>query len=257
MTKTANKIAPLFTGRGKQARETAMNNVASLSFHEAESRAALVASLDKALGSAPTEAQLAHAQQQTIAGRVASRLPLSDFPKDKRDEAGRIEFALLLLTRYAAPPAEGAKARKLRAGQLGRRTMVQHKAIRAADKHWCEIKAELGFSSAQTQKENTAKKEKAKRAPHRNAKATDKAKSAAPTHSELVKAPAKMTKPEVCAYVETQAAALLASANKLAALMPTDYGMAISAFHKAIAAASAARREREEKAEAVAAAKSK
>lgn len=252
MTKTVNKTAPLFSGRGKQARETAMNNVASLSFHEAESRAALVASLDKALGAKPTEAQLSHAQQQTVAGRVASRLPLSDFPKDKRDEAGRIEFALLLMTRYAAPPAEGAKARKLRAGQLGRRTMVQHKAIRAADKHWCEIKAELGFSAAQTQQQTNAK-----RAPHRNAKSADKSKSAAPTHSELVKAPAKMSKPEVCAYVETQAAALLASANKLAALMPTDYGMAISAFHKAIAAASAARREREEKAEAIAAEKSK
>ena len=59
-------------------------------------------------------------------------------------------------------------------------------------------------------------------------------KPAAPTHSQLVAAPKPMTQDDACAYIMTQASALLQFANKNAKLVPADYGKAIQAFKAAI-----------------------
>lgn len=217
-------------GAGKAKREAAYQQIASLAYVEQLSRADTIEAIRAALGKAPTEAELKAAQQEYTIGRVAARLPASEMPGklNARNDADRLEAARLLVTAYAAPPVEGKKSRPLRKGQLGRRSTVQHKVIRAADEAWSLVKAELGIGQARTQEE------KNKRARSTNANPTrGNAKAAAPAHSELVKPGAPMDADSAVQHVMTQAASLLQFANKHAKHLPTDFGMAIQAFKKA------------------------
>lgn len=235
-------VAPVITlkGKGKAARELAYMQIAPLSFVENISRVESIANLRAALGNAPSEAELKTAQTEWCIGRLASRLPRSEFDKavDYSDDAARLEFARKLVLNYAAPVKPGTTARKLRAGQLGRRNEAQHKACRAADEAWSQVKAELGHGTAQTQKERNASK--ATRSTNANpVRGATKAKDAAttvPTHAELVTPAKPATVGEVCGYIESMAATLLAFCNKSgnAKLLPTDYGMAVTAFKGAI-----------------------
>lgn len=217
-------------GRGKAQREMAYMQIAPLSFIENISRVESIANLRAALGASPTEAETKTAQTEWSIGRVASRLPAGEFPKGVTDDDAKLDFARKIVLHFAAPAQEGKQARKLRAGQLGRRTMVQHKVCRAADEAWSQVKAELGLGQAQTQ----AERNKAKRATNGNPVRGDgKGKSRTPTHGELVK-PVLKTADEVCAFVESMASTLLAFANKNGKLMPLDYGSAIQSFKSAI-----------------------
>lgn len=225
-------VAPVIAlkGKGKAARELAYMQIAPLSFVENISRVESIANLRAALGAAPTEAELKTAQAEWGIGRVASRLPAGEFPKGCTDDAAKLDFARDLVLYYAAPAQEGKQARKLRAGQKGRRSVVQHKVCRAADEAWSQIKAELGLGTAQTQ----AERNKAKRSTNANPVRGDGKGATKPSHSELVKPAAALTADEAVSYVTTQAATLLAFANKNAKLLPTDFGMAIQAFKSAI-----------------------
>lgn len=225
--------APVITlkGRGKAAREMAYMQIAPLSFIENISRVESIANLRAALGASPSEAEVKTAQTEWSIGRVASRLPAGEFPKGCVDDDAKLDFARKLVLHYAAPAQEGKQARKLRAGQLGRRSAVQHKVCRAADEAWSQVKAELGVGTAQTQAQRNA----AKRSTNANPKRGDgKGKSAAPSHSELVKPERMASEQDVCQYVESISSTLLAFTNKNAKHMPTDYGMAVQAFRSAI-----------------------
>lgn len=218
-------------GRGKASREQAYLKIAPLSFVENVSRVETIANMRVALGVSPGVDELKAAQVEYVIGRVAARLPASEFPRAVADSADKLEFARDIVTKYAAPAVEGKKARKLRAGQLGRRSPVQHKVTRAAEEAWSQVNAELGHGTAKTQ----AEKNKAKRSTNTNpVRGDDKSKVAAPTHSELIKAPKPTDATEACRFVETQAATLLAFCNKHAKFLPTDYGMAVNAFKTAI-----------------------
>ena len=127
-----NKPAALFAGKGMAARSTALLTIAALSFSEESTRAAALNAARKALGNAPTEAQVAATRLEYMVGRVAARLPVAELPRGKTSEGDRLEHARALIVSYAAPVKAGAKAYKLRKGMLGYRTELQHRIIRAA-----------------------------------------------------------------------------------------------------------------------------
>lgn len=237
MTKTntiARKPLVAISGKGKAAREAAFIAIAVDSYMADTSRVALVATLNKALGDAPTPEQVDVAKREYVIGRVASRLPAGEFPKGTAEAIDKLEFARKLVLHYAAPAKEGAKAKALRKGQLGRRTAVQHRVIRNAEESWSQVKADLGHGNATADRD----KAKAKRAPQMaGATAKGKAGKAAPAkpdHAELVKPAKPLTQDDACAYIMMQASALLQFANKNAKLVPTAYGTAIQAFKAAI-----------------------
>lgn len=237
----AAKGAAIITlkGKGKALREGAFMRIAPLSLVEALSRTETIANLKVALGLHPTEAEIGVAAIEWQAGRVANRLAPSEFPASCVEPIDRIDHARDLITVYAAPPSDGKPARKLKAGQKGRRTIAQHKAIRAAQEAWSQVLAELGFGTAKTQAERNADKA-SKRATNANPVRGDgkgKAKGAMPTHGELVKAPADMTAKDVMQFLSSQSVTLLGFVNKHAKVTPAAYGAAVRAFHKAIAAA--------------------
>lgn len=222
-------------GRGKVQRELAYMQIAPLSFVENISRVESIANLRAALGASPSEAELKTAQVEWCIGRVASRLPAGEFPKGCTSDDAKLEFARAIVLHYAAPPKEGAKPRKLRAGQLGRRSPVAHKVIRAAEEAWSQVKAELGAGNAQTQAERN-KAKAAKRSTNANpvrgdGKGADK--SASTTAPQLTNA--KVSGPEeVRRVIETAAATLLAFVNKNAAHTELAYGEAVHNFSSAI-----------------------
>lgn len=230
----ASAFAPIIAlkGKGKAQREAAYMKIAPLSFVEALSRDESIANLRAALTAAPSADEVTAARTEWIIGRVASRLPASEFPKDAKDNSAKLEHARDLVTSYAAPAQDGKAARKLRKGQKGRRSVAQHKVVRAAEEAWSQVKAELGLGQAQTQAERN--KAKATRAPAM-AGTTERGKAgAAPAHAELVQPSKALSEDEACAYIMTQATALLAYANKNAKVIPTDFGVAIGAFKSAI-----------------------
>lgn len=217
-----------FKGKGKDVRTAALEGVASLSYAEAQSRGDIIAQLRIVAGTKPTDADIATMRAEYIVGRVAQRFADADCPKAGLSVAERIAHARNVVTSYAAPAKDGVKANKLRAGQLGRRTVAQHKVIRAAEEAWSGVKAELGFGAAQTQSERN----KAKRAPQMS-KEGAKASTVGTgiTHTELVKSDGPMDKATACQYLESMAATMLAFCNKHAAVLPTDYGMSVKRFN--------------------------
>lgn len=242
MTSTTTKTAIRNTsalvsvsGKGKTQREMAFMKIAPLSFVETLSRNDTIDNLRVALGAAPTEDQTSIARREHVIGRVAARLPAGEFPKAKLESAEKLEFARDLVCSYAAPPKEGTTPRKLRAGQKGRRSAIQHKVIRAAEEACSLVFAELGLGAARTQAEKNAKQQRNAAPSMPGAKAgtkgqPSKADSAKPTHSELVKAPAPVTPEDAVQHVVTQAASLLAYANKNAKLLPLGFSEAVLAF---------------------------
>lgn len=230
---TATKVAKAFTfkGKGKELRTAALQGIASLSYQEGQSRAAVIAQLALALGKSPKEDELKACQLEYVAGRIAQRMGSTDFPKADMSVAERIAFARLLVTSYAAPVKDGTKARSIK-GKLGRRSVAQHKAVRAAEETWSLVKAELGIGAARTQAEKNKRSTKSN--PVRGAKG-----AAAPTHSELVKADGPMTRAAAIEYLGGMAKTMAQFSKKHAKLLPLDYGTAVNAFAAAIAKADA------------------
>jgi len=214
-------VAPVIRlkGRGKAQRELAYMQIAPLSFVENISRVESIANLRAALGASPSEAEVKTAQTEWSIGRVASRLPAGEFPKGCTDDMAKLDFARDLVLHYAAPAQEGKQARKLRAGQKGRRNVVQHKVCRAADEAWSQVKAELGIGQAQTQ----AERNKAKRSTNNNPKRGD-GKGKAPSHAELVQPAAPVTSDDYVQFMQTQLSTLCAYDAKHAKKRPTTHG---------------------------------
>jgi len=232
----AKAIAPtapyVIKGRNALVRNTALAGVASLAYAESLSRAALVSQLKLALGKTPTAPELAGAMNEYVVGRVAHRLADGDCPKAGMSVADRIAFARVVVTQYAGPAKDGVKAKGLRKGQTGRRSIAQHKAVRAAESAWSLIKAELVEGST-----TQTLAQKNKRAAAMKGTTARGAKAATPTHSELVKgtsADAPKSAADACERVATMTATLLAFTNKHAALLPAAYGQSIKRFHGAM-----------------------
>lgn len=120
---------------------------------------------------------------------------------------------------------------KLKKGQ-SRRTAAEEKAYGNAREYWSKVLSEAGLSGAKT----NADKNKAKRTAKPAAKPA--AQPAAPV--KAVKLGKVKDKESFIDYAMNQAAALLASSNKNAAIVPGPVADAIMAFHSAMTAASAA-----------------
>lgn len=240
-----NKPAALFAGKGMAARSTALLTIAALSFSEESTRAAALTAARKALGNAPTEAQVAATRLEYMVGRVAARLPVAELPKGKTSEGERLEHARALIVSYAAPVKAGAKAYKLRKGMLGYRTELQHRIIRAAQEAASQFLADAGVGKAQPSKERNAAK-KATRAPSMAGSGKGKAsdKPAAPSHAELVKPAAPTTADDVLAYLGQMARTMQDYVNKHAKVCPVDAGTAVQAFRGDILKAANALQER-------------
>lgn len=233
----ARPVSSLITlkGKNKALREGAVMRIAPLSFVESLSRTESIANLRVAFGPSPDEALVAVGRIEWVIGRLASRLAAGDFPKDVKDNGDKLEYARSLVCEYAAPPKEGSKPRALKAGQKGRRTPAQQRAYMAALEAWSQVLAELGLGKAQTQKDRNDSK-KGKRSTNENPVRGDGkgAKGGAPTHSELVAKPKAMTAADAMQFLVSQSVTLLGFANKNAKVLPTAYGAAVIAFHKAI-----------------------
>lgn len=233
-----------FKGRNAVVRNAAFAGIASCAYAEGLSRATVISQLRMALGAKPSADEIAATRIEYIVGRVAVRLVSADLPNADMPVVERIAFARKLVTSYAAPLKDGVKARKLRKGQEGRRTVSQHKAIRASEEAWSVVLAELGLGGAQTQEQRAANNAtKGKRAPAM-AGSTKRGKgdttSGAITHSELVKPDGPMTKEAACTYLASMSATMLAFCNKHAKIVPLDYGTAVRSFKASIDAAAKA-----------------
>jgi hypothetical protein len=175
---------PTFTGKTGEARKAAFDLIPFLVFRESMSRKLIINNLRKALGSKPSESLILSVANQVQAGRIAERLPASEFPKGCTSEGDCIAHALALIYDYAMPTAK-----KLTKGKVGRRSETQHKAIRAANEYWSQLKAELNIGNAQTQKtKNDKKAAKAKGANNALPKvAGANGVVVTPSHDDLVK----------------------------------------------------------------------
>lgn len=228
-----------FKGRNNMVRTAALEGVALLAYEEGKSRADTIVRLKLALGAKPTVTELAAVRAEYIIGRAAQRLGDGDLPAKGLSVIDRITFARALVHQYAYPVKDGVAARKLKKDQLGRRTVSQHKVVRAGESAWSLILAELGFGTALTQ---TAKNGRAaaKRAP---AMAGSTARgNASLTYSQLVKPDGPMTKEAGCGYIESMAATMLAFCNKNAGVVPAEYGLSVKRFQGAIAELAKARK---------------
>lgn len=227
MTKTITASpVPAFTGKGKAARAAAFASIAHLAYGEAVSRAASIDNMRVVLGNAPSEAEVKASKSRWIIGRAAFRLPASKVPLVS-NEAQRLARAEDLVLHYAAPAKEGAAARKLRAGQKGRRTAIEQRIVRAAEEACSVFFAELGLSNAKptaTRDAEAMAKAKATRAPSMAGSGKGKAAAPAPSHAELVKPAAPMTQADYVQHMQTQLSALLAFDNKHAKLRPVTHG---------------------------------
>lgn len=219
-----------FKGKLAVVRNAALAGVATLAYTEGKARADTIAQLKIAIGIKPTDADIEALKLEYIVGRVAFKL--ADMSKPIAEQ---IAFARAIVTQYAAPPKEGTKARDLRAGQLGRRTPEQHKAVRASEEAWSQVKADLGIGTAQTPAQRkAAAKTKASTKTTRGASASQTNVAKGVTHSELVKPDGPMTPEAACAYVMSMATTLGMFANKHAAVLPASYGSAIVRFRGAV-----------------------
>lgn len=242
MTTTKNKPAVLFSGKGKAARESAMLQIAPLSFSEETSRGASIENMRKVLGNSPSEALVTAAKNEWCIGYVAARLPASELPRGRTAPQDRLDTARDIMLHKARPPEEGKRANKLRAGQTGRRSPVQQRIVQNALKACSLFFAELNLTKAQTQATKNAKA-KATRAP--SMAGSGKGKAAAPSHSELVAKPAApVTADDVLAFLGQQSRMLQDYVNRHAKVTPTDASAAVAAFRKAVIAAANALQER-------------
>jgi hypothetical protein len=235
-TRARSNAAPASTrpivalkGKGKAARELAYLKIAPLSFVENISRADTISNLRIALGNAPSPVETQAAKDEWCIGRIACRLPDSEFPKGCTSSADKLEHARKLVFDYALPAKQGGKA--LPKGKIGRRTEVQDKAIRAANQAWSMIAAELGLGKAQTQSE-ADKKKSAKRATNANpvrgkgkADAQGSQLVSAPTHEELASKPAMpVSSDDYVRHVTSVISTLVQYDAKHARKRPTTHG---------------------------------
>lgn len=238
----AAPAAPLFAGRGMAARATALLQTAALAFATETSRAALIANMRAVLGESPTPAQVKAAKTQLVIGWVACRLPVNELPKGKTSPAERLTYAAQVVTAMARCPQEGKAAGNM-GSKTARRSPVQERITRNAEKNASLFMGELNLSNAQTQKAKNAKQAVAtvaKLSVAPSMAGSGKGKTSqpvtAPAPAELP-AKANWTPDDVVAYLSQQSSMLQDFANKRAKEMPTDMGMAVVTFRKAIIAA--------------------
>ena len=201
--------APALKGK----RLTAYGDVRPASYRAGTSRKELIAIVNAALGSSPSDAEVKAVKRETIIGQVAVRLPASI-----KGDAARLSYAEQVVVYKAKPATDGCKP--IRAYQVGRRTPTEHKMVRAAEQMASQLFAELGRSNAQTQAEAVAKRKP-------RASTENTSKGAAPTAAEIAEKVVPMTQDGFVNHVQTQLAALIQFSKKHAKHVPTEMNIVV------------------------------
>lgn len=197
-------------GAGKARREAAFAGIALSAYVATQSWADMLDNIKVALGKTPTVDDVKLAQREFIIGRVTARLPAPEFPNGIATDSDRLAHVRALVTSYAAPDAKA-----VRKTQLGRRSQVQHKAIRAAEVAWVAVTGELGLGG------QSKEVKKAKRGA-RGKNATTAPTVTAPTHTELVTPAAPLTPADVVNHLTTQSTALMQFCKKNGGIAPAN-----------------------------------
>lgn len=245
-TSVTSTLVPL-KGRSNaiKQRNVAFGKIAELSLAENMSRAASVENMQLALGDTPTVTDLQAAKVQWLSGRIAARLPVTEFPSGMEvSAAGTMAFAFDLLTRYAMAPKKKAdgtfpKQRPLRHGQLGYRSQVQQRIVGNAEEAWSVFIAECGHGAAQTNSQRGKNKRKPR--PGSNAADVDKSVTTTPNDGENMPkgGSGTTTQPQASAgaasgvkhmtpdifaqHMVDQLSSLLAFDNKYAKVRPVEF----------------------------------
>lgn len=224
------------------ARAIALSSVAAISMSEALTRQQVVQACAKALGKAPSVNDIEAVRIEYIIGKVAMKMK-------GKDADARLQRARIICTQYASAPVAGQAPRKLRAGQLGRRSPDEQKAFNAARSAFSLVLAETGVGDAKTIAEKNATQKVAAGRPAGKGKGKSTAKripkDVASAMVAMTTSPAKMTRDMATQHIATQAAALLAFCNKHAAIVPLSFSEPVSTFKTAINAAMNAEQGRE------------
>lgn len=231
MTASNKLAAPAFTGKGSKARALAFASISAIAFAEDTSRLASLSNMRTVLGNAPSADEVAAAKVRYVIGRVASRLPASKVPKVST-QGERLARAEDLVCFYAAPPKEGTTARALRKGQKGRRTVQEHKLVRAAEESASTFFAELGLTKASTNVTRHATKKGANAPSMAGSGKGKKGGKKGMTAPMIAAKPEPVDAKGYVQHMQTQLAALLAFDNKHAKVRPATHG----AFAEALGA---------------------
>lgn len=227
MTNVSHNLAAgivTLKGKGKAQRETAYASLSALAYLDSQSRNELIAACRVALGSNPSEIETAALKQQVRIGRIASRLPAAERPKDCADVPALLQWVATQLSSYAAHDAKTVKP-----GQLGRRSEAFDKCAAASREYLSQIMADVGTGNAKTQKEKNDAK--ATRATNANPVRGDGKGKAAPTSAEIAAKPAAPTNgDDYVQHMQTQMASLSGYDQKYAKARPMEY----SAFADAL-----------------------
>jgi hypothetical protein len=201
------------------ARKTALAGVRKAAFGSGQARNVVVASTRAACGPRPVLALYTAAKLELQIGFMAAALARKG---DNREPETLMEHCRTRLTKYAG---FGGK-QKLAKGQLGRRTKDEELAYGTARVQTSGVFKDAGVTVADKRGGNTASTRK----PRPAAKAT--AKQAANDAKPVVRK--YKGKDELVRYAGIQAAALLATVNRNAAIAPVELKSAVQDFHAAI-----------------------
>ncbi len=234
--------ADFIKGVNADARKSAYWSIAPNAHAEGVSRATGLTNFRAALGTMPKGYDIAKplttpahtaftvtlnaSKVEWLAGRACSRMPAGEFPKDCEETIARIDHVRALILNYASPEAKSIK------GKAGKRSVIQHKVIRAAEQALSVFLAELNLSTAAKQSET----DKKKRSTRKSA-----ARGNPPSHSALVAADKPLTADDAHAFLDRQALMLADYCAKNAAKISTDYGSAFKRLVTDLAAAGKAR----------------
>ncbi len=254
---TINKSALGITGKGAVARIEAVQSLCDRAYLAESNKVAFLDAAAKALGASPCKALVAFAREEIVIGLAAARMPLSEFPADKRgiDSAPRLAMTREWVVNYQAPSkAVSGKVPALCKGKVGWRSAVQDRIIRNAEKRASVYLAELNATDAQTDKARNEKSKARKGggdpAPHHGKGGGNPAphhgkggKAAAPSHAELVKPAKPLNAVEFAGQLLNMLSTAMQYDNKHAAIRPIEYSAVadgLAALHKVALAADAA-----------------
>ena len=219
---TATKARPIISlkGKGAATRAAQFERMAAAVYADDEQHDEVLNLYRSALGKTPSAEAIRVGQQEWIIGMVARRLPVSELPKGCRSAAQRIEYARDVVCHYAKPVEEGKTAYKLRKGQKGRRSAVQHRMVRTLEQRWSYFAADVGIGTGQTKAENNKKTRAAQMAG--STKRGKAFKVAAPLGKDDLPAAKEMTPETMVLFFNSTSATLEAFARKYAAELPIE-----------------------------------
>lgn len=201
------------------ARKENLASCRHAAFNSGVSRNALVASIRYACGPRPVQSLSDAVRFEVVIGLMAAALARKG---DNRPEAELTEHCRTRLTKYQAHGGKG----KLKPKMVGRRSKAEEDAYASARVQWSKLCSDAGVKLPTKSGSNSTG-----RKPRPAAKAT--AKQAANDSKPTIRR--YKDKAALISYANIQAAALLATINKNAAIAPNELKSAVQDFKAALA----------------------